>query len=112
MKKFDGYVKGVDFGGWLSQCNYKKEHLDSFIVEDDIKTIAGWKLDHVRLPVDYQVFQNDDGSFIEGRFKYIENAILWAINNNLNLILDLHKTIGYSFDVDASKISLHPLVGP
>ena len=106
MKKFDGYVKGVDFGGWLSQCSeYSTEHYNEFITESDFEVVASWGCDHVRLPVDYQVFQNDDGSFIEGRFKYIENAILWAINNNLNLILDLHKTIGYSFDVDASKIS-------
>ncbi len=106
MKKFDGYVKGVDFGGWLSQCSeYTVEHYDEFIKESDFEVVASWGCDHVRLPVDYQVFQNDDGTFIEGRFKYIEKAILWAINNNLNLILDLHKTIGYSFDVDESKIS-------
>ena len=36
MKQFSGYMHGVNLGGWLSQCNYKKEHLDSFIVEDDI----------------------------------------------------------------------------
>lgn len=101
MKKFDGFYKGVDFGGWLSQCSeYTKEHYDSFIVEQDFKTVSEWGFDHVRLPVDYQVFQNNDGSLIEDGFGYVQNAIDWCKKYNLNLILDLHKTLGYSFDVD------------
>ena len=104
MKQFSGYMHGVNLGGWLSQCNYKKEHLDSFIVEDDIKTIAGWKLDHVRLPVDYNIFQNDDGTFVENGFAYIQNCIDWCKKYNLNMILDLHKTAGFSFDKDEKEI--------
>ena len=104
MKQFSGYMHGVNLGGWLSQCNYKKEHLDSFIVEDDIKTIAGWKLDHIRLPVDYNLFQKDDGSFIENGFTYVQNCIDWCKKYNLNMILDLHKTAGFSFDKDEKEI--------
>ena len=104
MKQFSGYMHGVNLGGWLSQCNYKKEHLDSFIVEDDIKTIAGWKLDHVRLPVDYNIFQKDDGTFIENGFTYVQNCIDWCKKYNLNMILDLHKTAGFSFDKGENEI--------
>ena len=35
MLKEKGFYKGVNFGGWLSQCNYEKEHLDTFITEND-----------------------------------------------------------------------------
>lgn len=112
MRKFEGYVKGVDFGGWLSQCSeYTDEHYKTFITREDFKIAASWGIDHIRLPVDYMVFQNDDGSFIEERFNYIQNAIDWAKENNLKLILDLHKTCGYSFDVETSNFftdeSLH-----
>ena len=66
MREFTGYKKGVDLGGWLSQCgegNYTEERFNTFIVEKDIERIASWGADHVRLPVDYNVIQNEDGSF-------------------------------------------------
>lgn len=104
MKRFEGYEKGVDFGGWLSQCSeYTREHYGSFIGEEDFAAVAGWGLDHVRLPVDWQVFQKEDGSLIEEGFGYVENAIAWARKNGLRLILDLHKTLGYSFDAESDK---------
>ena len=104
MKKFLGYEKGVDLGGWLSQCSeYTTEHYKSYICEKDFAVIAGWGCDHVRLPVDWQIFQKEDGSLIEEGFGYVENAIQWAKNNKLNLILDVHKTLGYSFDAEVAK---------
>ncbi len=42
MRRFNGYMHGIDIGGWLSQCDYSKEHLDNFITEEDIKRIKGW----------------------------------------------------------------------
>ena len=104
MKKFVGYEKGVDFGGWLSQCSeYTDEHYKTFIVESDFEKAASWGIDHIRLPVDWQVFQREDGTFIESGFGYVDNAILWAKKNKLNLILDVHKTLGYSFDAGEDK---------
>ena len=104
MKKFIGYEKGVNFGGWLSQCTeYTDEHYKKFIVESDFEKVAAWGADHVRVPVDWQVFQREDGTFIESGFSYVDNAILWAKKNKLNLILDLHKTLGYSFDAGEEK---------
>ena len=109
MKKFVGYEKGVDLGGWLSQCSeYTTEHYKTYISEKDFAVIAGWGCDHVRLPVDWQIFQKEDGSLIEEGFGYVENAIQWAKNNKLNLILDLHKTLGYSFDAEIAKNNFYP----
>ena len=40
MKKLEGYMKGVNLGGWLSQYNdTTKEYYDTYIVEDDIDRI-------------------------------------------------------------------------
>ena len=38
MRHMDGYLKGVNLGGWLSQCgkNYTEEHYNTFITEKDI----------------------------------------------------------------------------
>jgi aryl-phospho-beta-D-glucosidase BglC (GH1 family) len=100
MKEFKGYKKGVNLGGWLSQCSYEKAHLDSFIAEKDIAKIASWGADHVRLPVDYNILENEDGTFRESGFAYIDNAVKWCEANGLNMVIDLHKAAGYSFDAD------------
>lgn len=98
MKKWEGYYQGVNLGGWLSQCVHTKEHYDSFIHEEDIKKIATWGVDHIRVPVDYNLVETKEGSYIEEGFGYIENCIAWCRKYQLNMILDLHKTFGYSFD--------------
>lgn len=104
MTQLTGFMHGINLGGWLSQCNYAKKHLDSFITENDIKTISEWKLDHIRLPVDYNIFQKDDGSFLEDGFTYVQNCIDWCKKYKLNIILDLHKTCGFSFDLQEKEI--------
>ena len=100
MREFEGYKKGVNLGGWLSQCgdNYNDEHYMSFIQEKDIETIAGWGCDHVRVPVDYNVIQTDAGEIIESGFKYIDSCIEWCKKYNLKMVFDLHKACGYVFD--------------
>lgn len=98
MANMNGFKHGINLGGWLSQCNHTKEHYDSFIHAEDLKIIKSWGLDHVRVPVDYNLVQNKDGSFIEAGFVYIQNAIDWCKAAGINMILDLHKTAGYSFD--------------
>ena len=98
MKIWEGYVKGVNLGGWLSQCDYKKEHFDSFITLEDIKKIKSWGCDHVRLPFDYNLVQKSDGTFMQEGFEYLDNAVQWCKEVGLNIILDLHKASGFSFD--------------
>lgn len=100
MREFEGYKKGINLGGWLSQCgeNYHTAHYDSFITEADIEKIASWGLDHVRLPIDYNVIQNEDGTFREEGFGYVDSCIEWCRKNHLKIVLDLHKAMGYVFD--------------
>ena len=92
MLKAFGIEKGVNLGGWMSQCDYSQQRLDTFIREEDIARIASWGADHVRLPVDYNVFETEDG------FRRVQQAIDWCRAHGLKLVLDLHKTWGFSFD--------------
>jgi endoglucanase len=92
---------GINLGGWLSQYpTYDHNHFKTFIAADDIKRIADWGMDHVRLPVDYPVLEDDDqpGVYKESGFAYIESCLTWCQDNSLRVILDLHKAPGYSFD--------------
>ena len=97
MKDF-GFYRGVNLGGWLSQCDYSRERMDTFVTEKDLDVIASWGLDHVRIPVDYNVLENEDGSFKPQGFDRIHRALEWASKRKLKVVLDLHKTAGFSFD--------------
>ncbi len=98
MRTLEGFYKGVNLGGWLSQGTFDKEHLDTFITEEDIKLLASWGLDHVRLPLDYENVEEEDGTTKESGYVYVDNCIEWCQKYNLNLVLDVHKTYGYIFD--------------
>lgn len=99
MRTFDGYMHGVNLGGWLSQnADTSKTHYNQFITEADIAYIASLGLDHVRVPVDYVVLETEEGQRKEEGFAYIDRCLSWCQANGIRMILDLHKTYGYSFD--------------
>ncbi len=98
MLKSKGFYKGVNLGGWFSQCDYSEDRLNSFITEVDFEKISHWKVDHVRLPVDYNIFENTDGTYKDDGFERIDRAFELCSKYGLNAVLDLHKTAGFSFD--------------
>lgn len=98
MKRFKGYQRGINLGGWFSQCPHTEEHYDSFLSENDIAVIADWGLDHIRLPIDYELLETESGKYNEHGFSRIAEVADWCEKYGLNLIIDLHKTAGYSFD--------------
>lgn len=49
-------------------------------------------------PIDYELLQHPDFELKETGFSRLELCAKWALKNNLNIVLDLHKTIGFSFD--------------
>lgn len=88
-----GFNKGTNLGGWMSQCDYSEDRLDNFIKDSDFAVIKSWGLDHVRLPVDYNVLEErEDG------MSRVRRAVDAARSCGLNVVIDLHKTAGYSFD--------------
>lgn len=94
------YKNGVNLGGWISQYGKKGTgHFESFIQKEDVKRIASWGMDHLRLPVDYPVLEDDDNPFEykEEGFAYIDKCLDWCKKYSLNIIIDLHKAPGYSF---------------
>ena len=98
MKHWPGYEHGINFGGWLSQCDHTISHYDSFIQPEDFAKVKEWGLDHIRVPVDYDLIMDNGGIFLERGFRYIDFAIEECRKNGLNMILDLHRTPGFSFD--------------
>lgn len=98
MRVFTGFQKGVDLGGWFSQCDHTEQRYDTFITKEDFAVIRDWGCDHVRLPIDYELLEDKQGAPREKGYARLEQAIGWARENGLNMVLDLHKTAGFSFD--------------
>lgn len=99
MRSIKGFQKGVNLGGWISQFDkYDIKHFESFITKDDIAYIASLGFDHVRVPVDYNVLEDEEGNSIESGFEYLEKCREYCEEYKLNMLIDLHECYGYSFD--------------
>lgn len=99
MRKFEGFQKGVNLGGWISQFRrYDLQHFDTFITEADIEEIAALGFDHVRVPVDYTVLEDEDGNPRSSGHDYLAACHSWCLKHGLNMLIDLHECYGYSFD--------------
>ena len=99
MRQFEGFLKGVNLGGWISQFDkYSEEHFNTFIQEEDIKRISEMGFDHVRVPVDYNVLETEEAEIIESGYQHIEDCLGWCKKYGLKMILDVHEVYGYSFD--------------
>ena len=79
MRDFTGYRHGLNLGGWLSQADgTTEEYFNTFITGDDIRTIAGMGMDHVRLPVDYNWIETEEGAPIEAGLRHIDDCVSWC----------------------------------
>ncbi len=94
----NGFKRGINLGGWLSQSSMAKDHLDNYIVENDIAAIKYMGADHIRLPIDYMLIEKEDGTPKLSGYKYIDNCVSWCGRYGLNIVLDLHRAYGYSFN--------------
>lgn len=113
VKDFSLCRHGIGIGGWLT--NYKRfyfiedakklditigdlEHFERFITKDDIAYIAESGFDHVRLAFDQVVVEEKDKPFVYRKqvLDIIDNFISWCDENNLGIVLNLHKALGSS----------------
>ena len=108
MQRLEGYMAGANLGHWISQYGNKDHtHYDTYITAPDFQRMASWGLDHVRVPVDYFIFEDDDnpGVYREDGLRYIDFAVNECRKNGLNMVLDLHHAPGYFFG-DGAKNDL------
>ena len=79
--------RGINLGGYLSQCVHNTEHYDAFIQEEDIRKIASMGFDHVRLAIDYEVLEDEYGRTREEGFAYVTRVVEWCKRQGLNIVL-------------------------
>lgn len=91
-------LHGINFGGYLSQCEHNLEHYENFISDTDVKKVAEWGFDHIRLPIDYEVLETEAGEEYPEGIAYVDRFIKWCQEAHLDVVLDLHKAYGYDFN--------------
>lgn len=71
-----------------------KKHWSSWITKNDITEIASLRLNTVRIPLGYWIYEAivyaDSEHFPQGGFTYLERICGWAKDAGLYIILDLH----------------------
>lgn len=117
MKTYAGLTYGMGIGGWLT--NYKRfnvlpeewrmplspgdfEHFDTYITEADIRSIASFGVDHIRLGFDQIVLEEAPGVYRERTFGRIDAFIEWCDRAGVRPILNLHKAVGNYCDIKES----------
>lgn len=120
MRTFTGFTRGMGMGGWLT--NYKRfhvlqpdqmqiltigdrEHFATYITEKDVAYIASLGFDHIRLGFDQVAVEDEEGNYREETFQHIDNFLGWCEKYGLNVVLNLHKSLGSYCDV-STPVSL------
>jgi endoglucanase len=112
-------MRGINIGGWLSQIDAIQEkdpdkfpgidnHMETFLGAGDFTNVKNWGFDHVRIPVDSYLFFTEEEQPLENRFVRLDNAVGYAKQNGLKMILDLHECPGHDFS-EAAKTPVQKL---
>lgn len=113
-KPFVGFEHGMGIGGWLT--NYKRfnvlpdkwkmtlspgdyEHFETYITQDDVRNIASFGVDHIRLGFDQIVLEEKPYVYCERTFRCVDKFVAWCRESKLNVVLNLHKAVGNYCDV-------------
>ncbi|KAK0520535.1 hypothetical protein OC835_007179 [Tilletia horrida] len=73
-----------------------QRHLDTFITERDLAQIASLGLNHIRLPIPfYAIDVAPDEPYLKlNRWELAKQAVKWAANQRIRVIIDLHSLPG------------------
>ena len=99
---FAGVEAGDEWGfSQLPGAREKLEkHRQTFITERDFEWIKARGLDAVRLPVGYWTLE-ENAPYFSGA-QYVDNAMQWARNHDLQVLIDLHGAPGSQNGFDHS----------
>ncbi|EPQ32365.1 uncharacterized protein PFL1_00561 [Pseudozyma flocculosa PF-1] len=93
------------FGQYASNAEGRlQNHWNSFITEDDFRQIAAAGLNHVRIPIGYWSLVPSQGEpyVRSNQLSHLTNAVRWARNYGIKVIIDLHGAPGSQNGFDNS----------
>lgn len=117
-------LKGISIGGWMNMEDFINgfpgseegirqtvaetigktkadfffnRMLDYIFSEDDARYLTEIGMNHVRLPINYRHFEDDDKPFVykEDGFARLDQALKWCEKHGLYAIIDFHAVQGW-----------------
>lgn len=98
-------LKGLNIGGWLSQTSSHSIERERFFTKTDVKKLADWGFDHIRLPIDESEVFTESGEWNAKALKLMHDAIGWSKEQNMRVILDFHILRSHYFN-DTENMTL------
>ena len=86
--------KIVSLVGEESANEFYEKFEKNYVQEQDIKAIADWGFNSIRLPMHYKNFSPLKGKYIDKGFTIIDSLVSWCKKYKLYLILDMHAAPG------------------
>ncbi len=92
--KIDAGLAGLV--GQAAVDRFHERMYETFITEDDIRAIAGYGFNSIRLPINYAILEADDRPYTykDSGWKWIDQALDWCEKYGLYVVLDLHAAPG------------------
>ncbi|MFW6061220.1 MAG: glycoside hydrolase family 5 protein [Planctomycetota bacterium] len=82
--------RGTNISHWLSQSHARGEERRNFFTRDDVRRIADWGFDHIRIPVDEEQMWDERGNREPEAWDLLNAALDWADEAGLKAVVDLH----------------------
>lgn len=107
--QYDFVVKrGVNISHWLSQSSRRGEERAAFFTEEDMDFIDSIGYDHVRIPIDEEQMWDEAGNKEAEAFALLHDAIGWAAQRGLRVIVDLHILRSHHFNAEEKPLWTDP----
>jgi endoglucanase len=82
--------RGTNISHWLSQSNRRGQERREWFTREDVRRIADYGFDHIRLPFDEEQLWDKAGGLDAEALGLMRSAVGWCDDANLPVILDLH----------------------
>ena len=95
---------GINLSHWLSQSPDFKTKRATQISKKDIDSIAAMGFDHIRIPIDEVQFYDESDALKrdDEAFRLLKQAIDWALEDGMNVVVDLHIIRSHHFNNENS----------
>lgn len=81
---------GTNISHWLSQSDARGAERRARFTREDCRRLAGFGLDHLRLPVDEEQLWDEENRPVEEAWDLLQQALDWLAEDGLRAVVDLH----------------------
>lgn len=82
--------RGTNISHWLSQSEERGEARRAYFTRTDVRRIADWGFDHIRLPIDEVQLWDEQGRQEPEGFDLLDQALDWCAESGLKTVVDFH----------------------